>query len=305
MQATLALLVAIASFLVLALSRIVSVSDGAKLRETKVERLAAPPKRDVFVVKLSYAPFLIAKGGLDGWEAPLLWDDAYLAKTAGDAVFSIEVSESGEFGDLAAGWHFRNMTLREFVQVYQTARPRVYLNGLVPKALHADVLIPPFVPCLSDSPPPFERIVNVWFGRGGEVSLLHNDLQDNLLHMVRGSKTVILFAPNQTQYLYERRDIARTETRVSPVDPTAPDYKTHPLFAQAQRREVTVAQGQVLFIPALWWHHVTSHGPSIAVNIWWDALDYARDGLEHVYATPSDVLANELATHAPLCRRDI
>ncbi len=295
----LALFVAVAAFTV-ALSRFVGVSHSQAF-ELSVEVLESAPSARA-AERLLQAPFLIAKGGLDGWEAPLLWDDAYLARVAGDATFSVEVSESGKFGDLAAGWSFRNMTLGEFVGVYKTARPRVYLNGLVPKALHGDMLMPTFVPCLSDPPPlPFERIVNMWFGRGGEVSLLHNDLQDNLLHMVRGSKTVILFAPNQTQYLYERRDIVRTETRVSPVDPTAPDLKAHPLFAQAQRRVVTVAQGQVLFIPALWWHHVTSHDSSIAVNIWWDARNYARDGLAHVYATPSDVLANELATHVPLC----
>ncbi len=264
----------------------------------------ATPTQRQFATSLSAAPFLIGHGGMDGWEAPRLWTDEYLARVAGDEWFMVERSSSGLFGDLAPGWSFQNMTLAQFVATYSKATPRIYLNGLVPKSLHGDILMPHYVPCLNDAPPlSYQRIVNMWFGRGGEVSLLHNDLQDNLLHMVRGSKTVILFAPNQTRYLYERRDIERTETRVSPIDPTSPDLRLYPLFSHAQRHVVTVAEGEVLYIPALWWHHVASHGSSIAVNIWWDARNYAKRGLRHVYATPTDDLAVQMERHAPLCTR--
>jgi hypothetical protein len=148
----------------------------------------------------------------------------------------------------------------------------------------------------------------MWFGSGGEKSVLHNDLQDNLLHVVRGEKRVVLYAPNQTRFLYENRDFERTETRVSPIlNVDQANLTKYPLFAEAKGLEVTVKKGQVLFIPALWWHEISSIGKGkegvLAVNIWWDHFNYAQNGLQEVYQTPSDELAKQLLSRKPLCRR--
>merc|ERR1711991_1519 len=275
-------------------------------RGRAVHELDHAPTTEEFLRFLRHLrePVLITRGGCDGWDALEAWSDDYLKQTAPEARFNVECSSSERFGDMVDGWHFREMTMRQFVDAYKTRGPegRLYLNGRIPAALHGDFLVPAYVPCLADAAPPYARLINMWYGKGGEVSVLHNDLQDNLLHVVRGRKHVALFAPNQTAYLYERRDVERTETRVSPILDVHRCWPEYPLLEEADMLEVTVEEGQVLFIPALWWHQVSSSGEhgTIAVNIWFDFFDYAKRGLRnHVYDTPSDVLWEEMKDHQP------
>jgi hypothetical protein len=47
---------------------------------------------------------------------------------------------------------------------------------------------------------------------------------------------------------------------------------------------------------------VTSLGGTIAVNIWFDWANYAKKSLNHVYQTPTNILAQELSKHEPLCK---
>jgi hypothetical protein len=258
-----------------------------------------------------HEPLLITAGACDGWDALDKWDrDAYLDETAGSAIFNVEVTKQGsEFGDIVGPtWGFESMNLSQFIARYRKPDPsgrRLYLNGRIPRSLHADFHLPHFVPCLQDESPPYSRLINMWFGRGGEISTLHNDLEDNVIHVVRGRKRVVLFAPNQSQMLYERRDFERTETRVSPIRNVWRKDAAFPRFDPQEMLVAEVGKGQALFIPALWWHHVesTSTGDDgvIAVNVWFDRFQYASRGLEHVYATPTDVLWEELKMHSPAC----
>jgi hypothetical protein len=35
---------------------------------------------------------------------------------------------------------------------------------------------------------------------------------------------------------------------------------------------VELHAGEILFMPAFWWHHVVSEGENVAVNFWWNLL---------------------------------
>ena len=273
----------------------------------------APTLEEFRDILSQHEPLFISHGACDGWDALDKWgDDSYLDKTAGGAVFNVEVAKGREFGDLAgSNWGFKQMNLSQFVSSYRQpdASGRwLYLNGRIPKSLHSDFIVPHFVPCLRDVTPPYSRLINMWYGSGGEISTLHNDLEDNLLFVVRGQKKVVLFAPNQSQMLYERRDFKRTETRVSPIrNPWLANQAEFPLYEKTKMIVVEIRKGQALFIPALWWHHVESiaenddQGGVIAVNIWFDMFNYAAGGLEHVYETPSEILWKELKMNEAAC----
>lgn len=46
-----------------------------------------------------------------------------------------------------------------------------------------------------------------------------------------------------------------------PLDPLAPDLVRYPSYSQAQALHCTVRAGELLYLPALWFHHVQqSHG---------------------------------------------
>nr|XP_054949524.1 bifunctional peptidase and (3S)-lysyl hydroxylase JMJD7 isoform X4 [Pan paniscus] len=55
-----------------------------------------------------------------------------------------------------------------------------------------------------------------------------------------------------------------------PLDPLAPDLARYPSYSQAQALRCTVRAGEMLYLPALWFHHVQQSQGCIAVNFWYD-----------------------------------
>lgn len=49
-----------------------------------------------------------------------------------------------------------------------------------------------------------------------------------------------------------------------PLDPLAPDLARYPSYSQAQALRCTVRAGEMLYLPALWFHHVQQSHACIA-----------------------------------------
>ncbi|TFJ80702.1 hypothetical protein NSK_007879 [Nannochloropsis salina CCMP1776] len=109
-------------------------------------------------------------------------------------------------------------------------------------------------------------VTNAWFGPGGTVSPTHTDPYHNLLAQVVGSKAVRLFAPSESAFLYPCQGLLRNNSR---VDPLRPDLARFPLFARARSQTCVLEEGEMLYIPPLWWHHIQALSPSFSVSFWW------------------------------------
>jgi hypothetical protein len=98
-----------------------------------------------------------------------------------------------------------------------------------------------------------------------------------------GERVFTLFPPEQIANLYVGpMSHAPTGTPISLVDLAAPDLQRFPRFATAwaQALRATLAAGDALYIPPLWWHHVASRRPlNLLVNYWWRA-QAAPSGLQ-------------------------
>ncbi|XP_036598430.1 tRNA wybutosine-synthesizing protein 5 [Trichosurus vulpecula] len=94
----------------------------------------------------------------------------------------------------------------------------------------------------------------------------HYDVMDNFLIQVTGKKRVVLFSPRDAQYLY----LSGTKSEVLNLD--NPDMNKYPLFFKARRFECVLEAGDVLFIPALWFHNVISEEFGVGVNVFWKHL---------------------------------
>ncbi|KAJ1992937.1 hypothetical protein H4R33_000813 [Dimargaris cristalligena] len=145
--------------------------------------------------------------------------------------------------------------------------------------------------------------VNFWMGEASSVTSLHKDPYENIYVVLAGSKTFTLYPPTECYCLYERfyqaAEYHEEETASSPssvprlvlkpkddhpdipwvsVDPldSSPETQVaHPRFHQLARPlTVTVNSGDMLYLPALWYHHVQQRqdirGRVIAVNYWYD-----------------------------------
>ncbi|XP_062907981.1 tRNA wybutosine-synthesizing protein 5 [Mobula hypostoma] len=94
----------------------------------------------------------------------------------------------------------------------------------------------------------------------------HYDVMDNFLIQVTGRKRVLLFSPRDAPYLYLTGD----KSEVLHVD--APDLEKYPKFAKAQSYECHLEPGDVLYIPALWFHNTLAKEFGVGVNVFWKHL---------------------------------
>ncbi|KAL4425057.1 hypothetical protein ABPG77_001835 [Micractinium sp. CCAP 211/92] len=130
-------------------------------------------------------------------------------------------------------------------------------------ALAADIRDPPYC-CLGEGEVPS---VNAWFGPAGTVTPLHTDPHPNLLCQAVGRKYVRLYPPSATPAMYPHAEGMHTNS--GRVDVDCPDLQRFPLFGDAAFQDCVLEAGQMLFIPAGWWHYVKSTTVSFSVSYWW------------------------------------
>ncbi|MES2128054.1 MAG: cupin-like domain-containing protein [Pseudomonadota bacterium] len=112
-----------------------------------------------------------------------------------------------------------------------------------------------------------------WIGPAGTVTPLHCDYDDNIFAQIWGSKRIFLAPPHHDQFLYPRE--ANAILFGSPFDPEAPDYEQFPLARQATMIEVIVHPGDMLYVPAGWYHQVRALTFSLSSNRWARAVPFA------------------------------
>ena len=142
-------------------------------------------------------------------------------------------------------------------------------------------------------------------GDNRSVSSWHKDPYENLYAVVRGTKVFLLLPPVEAYRLHVQRFPVHEYAEAggglvllpkdppesvpwSPVDPCPPPEqlaraaREFPLFfdpAMPQPLKVILKEGEVLYLPSLWQHHVRQESsrpgePVIAVNVWFDmAMD--------------------------------
>ncbi len=112
----------------------------------------------------------------------------------------------------------------------------------------------------------------IWIGNQ-VTTPAHFDEFHNIACVVGGARRFTLFAPDQISNLYiGPLDFAPTGAAISiarldrPDDPRFPRLK----LALEQALVADLQPGDAIYIPPMWWHHVTSLGKVNAlVNYWW------------------------------------
>ncbi len=115
-----------------------------------------------------------------------------------------------------------------------------------------------------------------WVGPAGTVTPLHCDYDDNIFAQIWGTKRIFLSPPHHDEFLYPRE--ANAILFGSPFDPEAPDFDQFPLARQATMIEVIVNPGDMLYVPAGWYHQVRALTFSLSSNRWARAVPFALHG---------------------------
>ncbi len=144
---------------------------------------------------------------------------------------------------------------------------------------------------LALSHPMFEHarpVVSIWLGNR-TVAAAHFDVSHNLACGMVGRRRFTLFPPEQVHNLYPGPlEPTPGGQVVSVVDFRAPDFTRYPRFreALAAAEVAELAPGDVLFYPALWWHHVEAlESFNAMINYWWNTspgfMDSPQNTLQH------------------------
>ncbi|WP_081894867.1 cupin-like domain-containing protein [Burkholderia paludis] len=108
--------------------------------------------------------------------------------------------------------------------------------------------------------------LKIWIGPSDTVTPLHCDYDDNLLAQVWGTKRILLFPPHYAEnlYLWESNPVLFG----SRFNPEAPDFSKFPLAQAASGCQCMLKAGEMLYLPAGWFHHVRSTSFSLSSNMW-------------------------------------
>ncbi len=203
---------------------------------------------------------------MNDWKALTKWTPEYLKSTCGNMNVEIQSRrESSKVFEIKSEAHRQSMAFCDFVDLvykpgetndhYMTAR-----NGFFQRAGATNLLddIKGFPEYLQMDAP--GEWMFLWFGPKGTITPLHHDELNIFLAQVVGRKHVKLVPPAELDLVYNHYAV------YSQVDCENPDYERFPKFKEATVIDVCLNPGEVLFIPAGWWHHVRSLDPSISLS---------------------------------------
>lgn len=265
---------------------------------------------------------VIITDAIDHWAALQQWQDIeYLRQTAGNTLVSINTTPHGR-GDCIID--------DLFVKPYEIQRPFGHFLNYLTKP-HLDPFLPgvaylshqndslrkelPLL--LSDIDPnilPFgpevfggkPDAINLWIGDEHAESALHKDPYENLYAVVRGVKIFTLLPPTDHPFLCEKKVpsasfkyedqtgwiiLCETDQPITSWIPIDVDQDEHNFPVQSPAVKVSVHAGEVLFLPALWYHKVEQEGITIAANAWYD-MKYDSRWVYHQFLKSLTSMAN-------------
>jgi hypothetical protein len=154
----------------------------------------------------------------------------------------------------------QDMLLRDYLDISENPSSELppYVGNLELRELNALCHWPGYFDKMG--PPRF------WLGPARTVTPLHCDYDDNIFAQIWGRKRIFLAPPHHDEFLYTRE--ANPVLFGSPFDPEAPDFDAFPLARQAAIVEVVVEPGDMLYVPAGWYHQVRALSFSLSSNRW-------------------------------------
>jgi hypothetical protein len=191
----------------------------------------------------------------------------YLDRALGDREFPVVTTDTGF---LSYERDTVKMKFREFVDAtfrQKADGPKYYFKNstkLLPAHLDDTSGIVGLAPFFTKS-----VMKNLWISRGSLTVGLHFDAAENLNIQIRGRKRFMLYPPGTSGY-YPCPLFSQT-AHISRVFRDGPqlDRAKYPRFDESKGREVILEEGEILYLPAYWWHQVTSLGDvNINVNTW-------------------------------------
>ena len=222
--------------------------------------------QEEFDTELKYEPFLLVNGA-SNWPAIKKWTTSNIYRKLPPGKHSVTVFDNSKI----PGKLFINLTPKEITERINLldSEYKYYFAPAVSQETFPKLFKDIIYPTLISSK--YIQEINLWFGQRSNKTILHFDLFDNFLVQVYGRKKVKLFSPDNTPYLYPTITTSYKEARLSRIiDVDNPDLEVFPEFINAEYCKVIISPGDMLYIPAKWWHEVQSLDVSLSINFFYE-----------------------------------
>ncbi|MDQ3334766.1 MAG: cupin-like domain-containing protein [Myxococcota bacterium] len=250
--------------LVAALGRAHLASEPAR---TEVERRTTPTAEEFFRAYWAAHRPVVLTDVTARWPALRKWTPAWFRRVLGDVTIEITAGREADPNyDMNYRAHRKRVRMDRFIDQVTSAGTTndIYMvsNNHTMKRPRFAALLKDVKPPKALFDPPRANATSLWIGPAGTVTPLHHDTTNILFCQIYGRKRFELVSPQETALLLDP-----VHGFYSPVDLDRRAKTAHPALRAMTVKSVVVGPGDALYIPAGWWHRVTSLDVSISFSL--------------------------------------
>jgi len=234
-----------------------------KLKLQEIERVKSISEKDFVENYFKKQKPVVIENLTEDWPAYTKWHLNYIKEIAGDKIVPLyddrPVSHKDGFNEAHA-----TMKMADYVSLLQSqpTNYRIFLYNIMKEvpSLKEDFKWPKLGLRL------VKQLPMLFFGGTNSKVFMHFDIDySNILHFnFNGEKQCMLFAPNQSKYLYK---IPHALISREDIDFDNPDFDKWPALQYAEGYVCNLKHGEMLYMPEGYWHYMKYLTPSISMSL--------------------------------------
>jgi len=233
------------------------------LHLTEIERVKTISKEDFLNNYVKKQKPLVIEKLTEDWPAYKKWKLNYIKDIAGEKVVPLyddrPVSHKDGFNEAHA-----KMKMADYIDLLESepTNYRIFLYNLMKEvpSLKDDFRWPDIGLSL------VKQLPMLFFGGENSKVFIHYDIDySNILHFhFHGKKRCVLFAPDQTPYLYK---VPHALISREDIDFDNPDLKKWPALKYAKGLVADLEHGEMLYMPEGYWHYMKYVTPGFSMSL--------------------------------------
>ncbi|MDI1305672.1 MAG: cupin-like domain-containing protein [bacterium] len=233
------------------------------LQLSEIERVKTISKEDFYNNFIKKQKPVVVEQLTSDWPAYEKWNLEYIKKIAGDKIVPLYDDRPVSYKDGFNEAHAK-MKMADYIDLLNSKPTnfRIFLYNLMQEVplLKKDFYWPKIGLRL------VKQLPMLFFGGENSRVFMHYDIDySNILHFhFHGKKRCVLFAPEQTPYLYK---IPFALISREDIDFDNPDFDKFPALKQAKGYVTELKHGEMLYMPEGYWHYMKYLTPGFSMSL--------------------------------------
>ncbi len=224
----------------------------SRFKTTPVPRVKNISKADFIAQYYKPQQPVLIENLTKSWPAYEKWTLNYIQERSGDQIVPLYNNEPAKDKESVYAPK-KEMKLYDYIELLKTQPTdlRIFFYELLKKMpeLRNDFEYPDIGLKF------FKKLPALFFGGGASKVFMHYDidLPDSMHFHFDGHKSVTLFSPEQTKYLYR---VPYSIHNLEDIDMDNPDFEKYPALQYAEGMQVNMQHGDALYMPSGYWHYI-------------------------------------------------